>query len=453
MMIKTFPSPGVTFLLLIVILQDVNNSGAEDDWVTLPDQNICAVRGSSVVMPCSFTHPSGFTATKVFWLTVSQWTNEAPDLKSNGSYKGRVQYLWKNDTNCALQLNGVKKKDSTNYYARIVTNDEKQKWLSKSAVQLSVTELRIKESGVRINKSEVIEGGQVQLNCSTTCRPNGNHIVIWRKNGQDVPTEQTANSELKLLNVSVDDGGNYSCALKDHTGLPSTPVEITVMFSPKNTSVSIPTDVMITKGSSVIMTCSSDAIPPVENYTWFKVDESTPVGSGQQYSITNISSEDGGQYYCEARNKYGAENSTAVLITVTVPRRPVMYIVAGVSVCGAAGLICLLVWISRTRKRRREHNKERSAGPPSAEAAGGADDDGHYPNINPNDFRQTTGAQEDDVQYASVLPKCSRQTAGAQGDDVQYASVQFKKAGAAQGAPDHPEGELSVIYSSVKTKS
>ncbi|XP_076135391.1 HEPACAM family member 2-like [Alosa pseudoharengus] len=226
MMIKTFPSLGVTFLL-IVILQDVNNSGAADDWVTLPDQNICAVSGSSVVMPCSFTHPSGLTVTKVFWLIDLQWTNEAPDLKSNGSYKDRVQYLWKNDTNCSLQLNKVKKNDSTNYYARIVTNDDK--WRSKSAVQLSVTELRIKESGVWINKSEVIEGGQVQLNCSTTCRPNGNHTVIWRKNGQDVPTEQTANSELKLLNVSVDDGGNYSCALKDHTGLPSTPVEITVM--------------------------------------------------------------------------------------------------------------------------------------------------------------------------------------------------------------------------------
>ena len=64
------------------------------------------------------------------------------------------------------------------------------------------------------------------------------------------------------------------------------------------------------------LTCSSDANPPVENYTWFKVNESTPVGSGQQYSITNISSEDGGQYYCEARNKYGAGNSMTVSVIV-----------------------------------------------------------------------------------------------------------------------------------------
>lgn len=85
--------------------------------------------------------------------------------------------------------------------------------------------------------------------------------------------------------------------------------------SPKNTSASVRPDV-ITKGSSVNMTCSSDANPPVAIYTWFKVNESTPVGSGQQYSITNISSEDGGQYYCEARNEHGADNSSAVSITV-----------------------------------------------------------------------------------------------------------------------------------------
>src|SRR4029434_1865535 len=84
--------------------------------------------------------------------------------------------------------------------------------------------------------------------------------------------------------------------------------------TPKNTTVfTIPSGV-ITNGSSVTLTCNSDANPPVEIYTWFKVGESSPVGSGQQYSITNIRSVDGGQYYCEARNKHGAEDSTAVSI-------------------------------------------------------------------------------------------------------------------------------------------
>ncbi|XP_076118420.1 uncharacterized protein LOC143099218 [Alosa pseudoharengus] len=105
---------------------------------------------------------------------------------------------------------------------------------------------------------------------------------------------------------------------------------LSVVFPPKNTSVSIRYGVEVNRGSSVTLTCSSDANPPVENYTWFKVNESTPVGSGQQYNITNITSEDGGQYYCEARNKYGAENSTAVSITVK-----------GISLSGISASPCL----------------------------------------------------------------------------------------------------------------
>ena len=122
------------------------------------------------------------------------------------------------------------------------------------------------------------------------------------------------------------------------------------------------------------LTCSSDANPPVESYTWFKVDESTPVGSGQQYSISNIRSEDGGQYYCEARNKYGAENSSAVSITVggtsaslflfsddltcdspphfiyvsLAPlgeQSPVLTAVVAVIVCGVVCLLCVILWV------------------------------------------------------------------------------------------------------------
>src|SRR4029434_4820180 len=80
---------------------------------------------------------------------------------------------------------------------------------------------------------------------------------------------------------------------------------------PKNTTVFTRPSGVITKGSSVTLTCSSDANPPVEDYTWIKVGESTPVGSGQQYR-----SEDGGQYYCEARNKYGAGKSSIVSVIV-----------------------------------------------------------------------------------------------------------------------------------------
>uniref|UniRef100_A0A674AQV7 B-cell receptor CD22 n=1 Tax=Salmo trutta TaxID=8032 RepID=A0A674AQV7_SALTR len=85
---------------------------------------------------------------------------------------------------------------------------------------------------------------------------------------------------------------------------------------PKNTSVSVSPSGEIVEGSSVTLTCSSDANPPVDKYTWYKKNVTSPKASGQSYSFTNIKSEDRGEYYCEVENKYGRLNSSSVLVDV-----------------------------------------------------------------------------------------------------------------------------------------
>ena len=107
--------------------------------MTLPHERICAVTGSSVVMPCSFTHPPGVKVTKVFWLIDPQKGKVSSDLTSKTSYKGRVQYFWNKDNNCTLKLSKLNKKDKAKYHARIETNEKKKNWQSEPAVQLTVT--------------------------------------------------------------------------------------------------------------------------------------------------------------------------------------------------------------------------------------------------------------------------------------------------------------------------
>ncbi|KAG9342161.1 hypothetical protein JZ751_017161 [Albula glossodonta] len=71
------------------------------------------------------------------------------------------------------------------------------------------------------------------------------------------------------------------------------------------------------EGSSVTLTCSSEANPPADSYTWFKIGAvALETGRGQSYTITNIRPEDSGLYHCRAENKHGALNSTAVTLTV-----------------------------------------------------------------------------------------------------------------------------------------
>ena len=61
------------------------------------------------------------------------------------------------------------------------------------------------------------------------------------------------------------------------------------------------------------LSCSSDA-NPAANYTWFKEHEDSVKESGQKYTITNIISEHGGNYICQAHNAIGLRNSTFLFI-------------------------------------------------------------------------------------------------------------------------------------------
>ncbi|KAI5606403.1 B-cell receptor CD22-like, partial [Silurus asotus] len=88
--------------------------------------------------------------------------------------------------------------------------------------------------------------------------------------------------------------------------------------SPKNTRAVVHPSGNITEGDSVTLSCSSDADPPVHNYSWFKQRESTDtlLTTSQNYSISNINTNHNGLYYCTAHNQLGRQKSTPVHLHV-----------------------------------------------------------------------------------------------------------------------------------------
>ncbi|KAJ4936688.1 hypothetical protein JOQ06_001275 [Pogonophryne albipinna] len=85
----------------------------------------------------------------------------------------------------------------------------------------------------------------------------------------------------------------------------------------KPPSVSVSPSAEREEGSSVTLTCSSDA-NPAANYTWYKEDEDSPKASGQIFTITDFRAEHSGSYSCGAQNKLGRSNSTFHQIVGTV---------------------------------------------------------------------------------------------------------------------------------------
>ncbi|XP_071202470.1 B-cell receptor CD22-like [Salvelinus alpinus] len=269
--------------------------------VTYTHQSICALKGSTVDISCFYTHPSWHNVTEVSWF--NKWKSGVTNgLRQDSEYADRVEYHRQTEKDSTLRITDLRESDSTEYKFRFTT--EMSRWgHSFPGTTLSFTGLQVKV--IRVAE------GQRTLTCITTCTLTDNPTYIWYKNGQrlDEPTSQQYSSNtLVVLGHSVD---SYSCTVEHHEDLHSPAV-----YAPKNTSVSVSQSGEIVEGSSVTLTCSSDANPPVDKYTWYKKNVTSPKASGQSYSITNIISEDRGEYYCETQNGRGSMNSTALMIIV-----------------------------------------------------------------------------------------------------------------------------------------
>ncbi|XP_036412877.1 B-cell receptor CD22-like [Colossoma macropomum] len=338
---------------LIFLLMIVGAFGTK--WsVKYNQQEICALKGSTVFMNGTYTHPEGLTVRETFWTIDS---NQTPDLSKNPDYSGRVEYFTDEQKHFSLKLSDVMEKDEHQYCFRIKTNVDKEKWLGKPGVNLRITDLHVEAP------EEVTEGETAVLTCKTTCSLT-DPTFIWYKNGHPLTTKTIKNNQLHLQTVSSEDAGSYSCAVRGYQHLHSTAHNLTVRYPPKNVSVSISPSGGVLVGFSVDLSCSSDANPPVKNYSWFKEGGTPPVGSGHSYSPLQS-----GSYYCEAQNEHGAQRSDLM---------PVNLNAAGVGLCGVAVFLTVFFWKRRKRQTRNMNasnclNTGLSAPPPDDDSSSAQD--------------------------------------------------------------------------------
>ncbi|XP_037399697.1 B-cell receptor CD22-like isoform X1 [Pygocentrus nattereri] len=284
---------------------------AQDEWaVNYNSKSVCALKGSALTMECTYTPPSGHSVQKPFWtkeLVTSG--SEPPDLLDDPEYRGRVQYLGDEHRECTLRFRTVRKEDQSKYYFTFITNQPGGKYQGAGGVDLSVTDLQVEVP------ERVIEGDDVTLTCKTSCSLTVRPTFTWHRNGHPL---SSSTDQLHLQPVSRENKDRYRCAV---LGQNSPEVTLNVRYGPKRVSVSISPSGEILEGWSVTLTCSSDANPPVQNYTWF--NGTSIVGKGETYTMKKISSVDSGEYKCRSSNEHGEKFSEAVTLNVLYPPRNV----------------------------------------------------------------------------------------------------------------------------------
>ncbi|XP_045568590.1 B-cell receptor CD22 isoform X3 [Salmo salar] len=408
--------------------------------VTYTKRRICVLKGSTVDISC--TYVGYYSTTSTFWFRSDKSTPE--DLTSDPGYTGRVKYTGPYRGPFILRITDLREEDSAEY--RFTFKTDYVEWgHSFPGTTLSVTGLQVKVTPAA--------EGQKTLTCITTCTLTDNPTYIWYKNGQNVQDNSSP-----MYSISSEDADSYYCAVKGQEDLSSPAV-----YKPKNTSVSVSPSGEIVEGSSVTLTCSSDANPPVDKYIWYFQNETFLNGFGQMYNISKFKSKDNGHYHCEAWNGRGSRNSTALMIILPGKQTSVLNAAAGIIVVVLVLILCLsgFMWfrkkasISTSDTRDTSENVQGDSSPVYENVSSMA--------MTPTAAKTATTVIQDDVHYASVhfsrfknqevplystvqLPQPQQQD-----EDVQYDAVKFNLSSAANRptAAQAAEEDSSEIYSRV----
>ncbi|CAL8248406.1 unnamed protein product [Lota lota] len=307
----------------------------------------------------------------------------------------------------------------------------------------------------------VKERDMVSLICKTKCIGHPPANVVWSRDGKAVASP-------KFL-ARLDDAGSYQCASE---GLRSNTVTLDVQYLPRNTTVRVEPQGEVLKGSSVNLTCSSVANPPVHKYTWWWYSGTAPppvssmlvpIGTGQVLHIPSLVSSQTGYYLCQARNSLGESNSSALLQTEeTILGRESVFIVSGVGVTVFVALIVLVCLWLRKQQKTKQNKHSVATRMPSGRSLNSStnpnDADPMYGNVHisslPNrsltpsqvlydvhmhDSAQSHDSQEEEIAYSTIgnFGKTRPVNIG----DTKEQPFKPTEAGDAAGHP--------VIYSSV----
>ncbi|KAK2818303.1 hypothetical protein Q7C36_022236 [Tachysurus vachellii] len=307
-------------------------------------------------------------------------------------------------------------------------------------VTLTVTELRVE------TPENVVEGNHTVLVCNTTCSLSDTPTFIWHKNNHIIDTKNN-NNTLILQTTKADDAGRYDCAVRGYEHLRSPARTLSVRYRPKNVSVSISPSGDIVENSPVILTCSSDANPLLQNYTWFK--GITSVGNEKTYNISKISSEDSGEYKCKCSNEVGHQYSNSVTLKVVGQQRKAQSTaIAVVILC--LSIISLVLIVVFLRKKKMYCWSEEHTGQHDDVAVQPATPQSNSRLVNQDEDQYANIAYSRKVlnsAVSSTVQVCDDELKNHQEEDVLYTTVNISSSHRPKAeTAEHP----SVIYSRVK---
>ncbi|XP_033841477.2 B-cell receptor CD22-like [Periophthalmus magnuspinnatus] len=295
--------------------------------VTAPTKELKALTGSCLQIPCTFRPEQGQTmdySKKIYgiWIKHDPRIEFADNIIFNSS-GARTKYPMKiignmSQKNCTTLFSNLTTQHTNKYYFR-VENEAFKATASCQTIQVTVKDSwspTIQVSGKQ-TETEV-----VTITCSavTPC-PHAPPQLTWDLHqGTAHITETNADGTFttkltqKVTLAQSHDRRQIKCTaayrVDGEIKMAANTIKLNVTYGPKNTSVEVSPSGSLSAGQTVTLSCSSRAKPPVHHFTWFRHSSQGPanVSQGHTYSF-NFSKASHGEYYCEAWNKVGKQQS------------------------------------------------------------------------------------------------------------------------------------------------
>ncbi|XP_062279204.1 uncharacterized protein LOC133984005 [Scomber scombrus] len=207
-------------------------AGAAGAAVNYPG-SVCAVRGSTVILPCTFTPRRSFTQNgrevplkiiRVRWCVnhlICHDTTPSVYDSSSPTANPRYKYLGDMTGNCTLQISNIQKIDSKTFRFRMEADDRAGHYTGQSGVNVTVTVVQRMFVLISLVLSSRDAG---ELSCTSVCSFHQLE-VSWFKDGNALPQSGPA---LQLGPLTAKDSGNYTCALTTDQRTTSLPFTVRV---------------------------------------------------------------------------------------------------------------------------------------------------------------------------------------------------------------------------------
>uniref|UniRef100_A0A668VGB4 Ig-like domain-containing protein n=1 Tax=Oreochromis aureus TaxID=47969 RepID=A0A668VGB4_OREAU len=222
-------------------------AGAVGQTVIYPLTSTCAVRGSTVTLPCTFTPRKSFNdgwrevplkIVRVRWCKNHEICHgSVPSVFDSNSANSdpRYQYLGDMKTNCTLQIRDVQQGDSATFRFRMEADHPEGHFTNTTGVTVRVddlTKMRIISSS---DDKKLSRGETITLLCASVCTFHQLEVT-WFKDGHAL---SETGSSLHLSPLTAENSGNYTCALKKNMKTVSEPYSLQVEAGAGNNSCTL----------------------------------------------------------------------------------------------------------------------------------------------------------------------------------------------------------------------